>query len=177
MCVCILCLSFFQTLCVLLQKHLIFVCAISLLCAPQPSPPTPPVIPHCSQIPSQQSHNIGSDDAKDPMEVRALHRGLLFGEWMLLGGLVGKRPGPMGSRQPGPHDRPPPPPFIRAGLCCLFNSFICRNDCDYQSRAHRLTEEVKVAPQEDKPQKTILLVYMLVPRARRMRSVGGFHAS
>ena len=39
-------------------------------------------------------------------------------------------------------------PFIRAGLCCLFNSFICRNDCDYQSRAHRLTEEVKVAPQE-----------------------------
>lgn len=28
----------------------------------------------------------GIDDAKRPMEVWALHRGLLFGEWMLLGG-------------------------------------------------------------------------------------------
>lgn len=170
---------FIQTLCVAAETLHLCVCHLPALCTSPPSPPPHlSVIPHCSQIPSQQSHNIGSDDAKDPMEVRALHRGLLFGEWMLLGGLVGKRPWPMGSRQPGPHDRPPPPPFIRAGLCCLFNSFICRNDCDYQSRAHRLTEEVKVAPQEDKPQKTILLVYMLVPRARsRMRRVGGFHAS
>lgn len=77
---------------------------------------------------------------------------------------------------PGPHDHPPPLPFIRAGLCCLFNSFICRNDCDYQSRAHRLTEEVKVAPQEDKPQKTILLVYMNV-RVHRMSGIGEFLAS
>ena len=74
----------------------------------------------------------------------------------------GERGSANGRRAAGPHDHPPPLPFIRAGLCCLFNSFICRNDCDYQSRAHRLTEEVKVAPQEDKPQKTILHVYMIL---------------
>lgn len=77
---------------------------------------------------------------------------------------------------PEPHDNPPPLPFIRAGLCCLFNSFICRNDCDYQSRAHRLTEEVKVAPQEDKPQKTILHVYMVL-RVHRMSGIGEFLSS
>lgn len=44
----------------------------------------------------------------------------------------------------------------RGGRCRPFNSFICRNDCCYQSRAHRPAEEVKVSPQEDKPQKTIL---------------------
>lgn len=74
------------------------------------------------------------------------------------------------------HDYPPPLPFIRAGPCCLFNSFICRNDCDYQSRAHRLTEEVKVAPQEDKPQKTILHVYTVL-RVHRMSAIGEFLAS
>lgn len=77
---------------------------------------------------------------------------------------------------PEPRDYPPPLPFIRAGLCCLFNSFICRNDCDYQSRAHSLTEEVKVAPQEDKPQKTILHVYTIL-RVHRMSGIGGFLAS
>lgn len=86
---------------------------------------------------------------------------------------------------PGSHDYPPPLPFIRAGLCCLFNSFICRNDCDYQSRAHRLTEEVKVAPQEDKPQKTILHVYMIlhvhryrgIPRVLKSKQkIGGFES-
>lgn len=76
-----------------------------------------------------------------------------------------------------PRGRPPPLPFIRAGPCCLFNSFICRNDCDYQSRAHRLTEEVKVAPRGDKPQKTILHAYM-ISRAHRMSgSIAGFLAS
>lgn len=92
------------------------------------------------------------DDVNGPMGVWAQHHGLLFGEWMLLVGEKGcsnERPRILS------HDHPPPFPFIRGGLCCLFNSFICRNDCDYQSRAHCLTEEVKVSPQEDKPQKTI----------------------
>ena len=56
-----------------------------------------------------------------------------------------------------PHVAPPPAPIHQGGgRCRLFNSFICRNDCRYQSRVHRPAEEVKVSPQEDKPQKTIL---------------------
>lgn len=68
----------------------------------------------------------------------------------------GSRRRPM-SAHVRPHVAPPPAPIHQGGgRCRLFNSFICRNDCRYQSRVHRPAEEVKVSPQEDKPQKTIL---------------------
>lgn len=68
----------------------------------------------------------------------------------------GSRGRPM-STHVRPYVAPPPAPIHQGGgRCRLFNSFICRNDCRYQSRVHRPAEEVKVSPQEDKPQKTIL---------------------
>lgn len=110
-------------------------------------PSTPPPPPKINKL----INPTWLDDAKRPI---VLQRGLLFGEWMLLrkgwGGLLA----PTNRQRRGPHvtaHRTHPSPFIRAGPARrLCNSFICRNDRNYQSASQRPNEEVKVAPRGDR---------------------------